>query len=65
MENFEELDDQVLVKLMKVRKKRESNLKFRSEQRARLEKMLNDPLLSPVARGNLERQLKELNTPND
>ncbi|GCF11676.1 hypothetical protein [Dictyobacter arantiisoli] len=65
MNNFDELDEQVRKKLTALRKKRESNLKFRKEQRERLEKTLADPLLSPVARGNLERQLHELTIPND
>lgn len=65
MENFEELDNQVLAKLMKIKKKRDANLRFRAEQKERLEKTLNDPLLSPVAKSNIERQLREFITPND
>lgn len=65
MENFEELDNQVLAKLMKIKTKRDANLRFRAEQKERLEKTLNDPLLSPVAKSNIERQLRELITPND
>ncbi|WP_201362772.1 hypothetical protein [Dictyobacter formicarum] len=65
MENFDELDNQVLANLMKIKKKRDANLRFRAEQKERLEKTLNDPLLSPVAKSNIERQLRELITPND
>ncbi|GLV53817.1 hypothetical protein KDH_06680 [Dictyobacter sp. S3.2.2.5] len=65
MENFDELDNQVLAKLMKIKKKRDANLRFRAEQKERLEKTLSDPLLSPIAKNNIERQLRELITPND